>query len=94
MEACIILHTYKHHFHIIYIFGFNASSFSETSVEFGVVMVYSCRESCWNSTDIQYRVEHIIVQADPDNDLLNNKGERSLPMKSTDSKNAVCQDDL
>lgn len=35
------------------------------SIEFGVVIVYTCSNSCWNDTDV-YRLENAYVQSDPD----------------------------
>ncbi|XP_071958920.1 programmed cell death protein 2-like [Antedon mediterranea] len=44
-----------------------------TTVEFGVVLVYTCNESCWNDGVTACREEVAIVQSDPDQDLFKSK---------------------
>ncbi|WAQ95843.1 PDD2L-like protein [Mya arenaria] len=38
------------------------------ALEFGTVLVYTCRATCWGNEDM-FRVEPVIVQADPDESL-------------------------
>ena len=40
-------------------------------VEFGTVLVFSCSSSCWSECGTeQFREEHVFVQPDPDEKLL------------------------
>lgn len=41
------------------------------SVEFGTVLVYSCSESCWNDRGGGFRQETVFIEADPENEMLN-----------------------
>ena len=43
-------------------------SISDVAVEFGTVLVFTCKQSCWED-GAGVRTEHVIVQADPDLDL-------------------------
>ncbi|KAL5019242.1 hypothetical protein ScPMuIL_004964 [Solemya velum] len=45
----------------------------ETAVEFGTVLIFTCRKSCWVDGD-SVRAETVIVQADPDSHLFNRNG--------------------
>ena len=38
------------------------------AVEFGTVLIFTCKQSCWEE-GAAFRTEHVIVQADPDQDL-------------------------
>ncbi|XP_013384996.1 programmed cell death protein 2-like [Lingula anatina] len=40
----------------------------ETSVEFGTVLVFTCKKACWSNNDVAVQ-EAVHVQADPDSDL-------------------------
>ncbi|XP_071804356.1 programmed cell death protein 2-like [Asterias amurensis] len=48
---------------------------SDISLDFGIVMIYTCKRSCWNEPcqpgQFLYREEHVILQADPDSSLIN-----------------------
>ena len=39
-------------------------------VEFGTVLVYSCSRSCWEQGEGGFRQETVIVQTDPDSDVI------------------------
>ena len=41
----------------------------QTALEFGTVFVYTCSKNCWNEKEDLYRVENVLVQADPDQSL-------------------------
>lgn len=41
---------------------------TESVIEFGTVLVYTCKQSCWDET-VSYRIEHVLVQPDPDHHL-------------------------
>ena len=42
-----------------------ACCFAESSVEFGTVLVFTCRGSCWSDSDV-WREESVLLQHDPD----------------------------
>ncbi|XP_045213190.2 programmed cell death protein 2-like [Mercenaria mercenaria] len=42
-----------------------------SAVEFGTVLVYTCKQSCWDESD-SYRTEYAVVQTDPDQHLFKN----------------------
>ena len=50
------------------LFSHNVHVFPGVAVEFGTVMVFSCKQSCWEDGS-GFRSERVIVQADPDQDL-------------------------
>lgn len=52
----------------IFVFEIFIDNYSDLAIEFGVVVVYTCSNSCWNDTD-SYRLEHVYVQSDPDDKL-------------------------
>uniref|UniRef100_A0A671MSN3 Programmed cell death protein 2 C-terminal domain-containing protein n=1 Tax=Sinocyclocheilus anshuiensis TaxID=1608454 RepID=A0A671MSN3_9TELE len=43
--------------------------FSDVSLEFGTVLVYTCRNSCWKSGSTVPVEEFLVVQPDPDQKL-------------------------
>ena len=55
---------------------------SGEAVEFGTVLVYTCPAACWGEGE-SYREECVIVQADPDLDVLSSKAGKQ---DRTDSK--------
>ena len=57
-------------------------TFSGETVEFGTVLIYTCPAACWGEGE-SYREEYVIVQADPDSDILSSKAEKQ---HRTDSK--------
>ncbi|XP_048402742.1 programmed cell death protein 2-like [Stegostoma tigrinum] len=48
-----------------------SSSSQEWTVEFGTVLIYTCRRSCWTPTSHTPVEEHAFVQADPDQHFFN-----------------------
>ena len=42
--------------------------FSDSGVEYGTVIMYTCKASCWTDTKSHY-YEHVFIQADPDQHL-------------------------
>ena len=57
-------------------------TFPGEAVEFGTVLVYTCSAACWGEGE-SHREECVIVQADPDLDVLSGKAEKQ---HRTDSK--------
>ncbi|XP_064480765.1 programmed cell death protein 2-like [Ornithodoros turicata] len=45
-------------------------SFQGSPVEFGTVLIYTCKQSCWSETD-SWAEEFVFVQADPDESFWN-----------------------
>ncbi|XP_072029783.1 programmed cell death protein 2-like isoform X2 [Amphiura filiformis] len=66
---------------------------ADISIEFGVVLVYTCRDSCWGSSR-HYLPEYAIVQADPDQEILRKKQEKSLPAATVMSSEEACEESL
>ena len=50
---------------------------ADISIDFGVVFIYTCKDSCWSSSQY-YLPEYAIVQADPDHELLSKKREKPV----------------
>lgn len=58
---------------LIYILQKNYHSNTECGdcgVEFGTILVYSCSRSCWEQGEGGFQQEIIIVQTDPDSDVI------------------------
>ena len=43
---------------------------AEILIEFGTVLVFSCEASCWDFASNEVREEHVLVQSDPDSELM------------------------
>ena len=48
-----------------------------TPFEFGSIYIFSCESSCWESSETTPREEFIVIQEDPDQNLLTRETEKS-----------------
>ena len=54
--------------------------FSDSGIEYGTVIMYTCKASCWTDTKSHY-YEHVFIQTDPDQHLFKQNLSNKMPNK-------------